>query len=140
MKYMIYKYGGLSKEQVLRNREDLFHKYGHENWFIFDRDCKIPFNGNKMAIRDWCLSYISSLHPSTIIVVDVRNGVGRLGWEEIRAAEKRGLRIETFGGSLPKKRRYLGPSFEEVLNSLAPTSSPAREVEVSIERYRNLLR
>ena len=139
MKYMIYKFGGLSQEQVLRNRQDLFHKYGHENWFIFDRDCKIPFNGDKVAIRDWCLNYISSLHPSALVVVDVRNGVGRLGWEEIRAAEKRGLRIETFGGPLPTHRSYLGPSFEEVLNSFTPAPSLTREAEVSIERYRSLL-
>lgn len=139
MKYMVYKFGGLSQEQVLRNREDLFHKYGHENWFIFDRDCRVDFGGDKMAIRDWCLNYISSLHPSTIIVVDVRNGVGRLGWEEIRAAEKRSLRIETFGGPLPTQRSYLGPSFEEVLNSFTPAPSLKREVEVSIERYRSLL-
>ena len=107
MKYMIYKFGGLSQEQVLQNRNDLFCKYGHENWFIFDRDCRIEFNGDKTAIKDWCLDKISSLHSSTIVVVDVRNGVGRLGWEEIRAAEARGLRIETFGGSLPSERRYL---------------------------------
>lgn len=139
MKYMVYKFGGLSKEQVLRNRKDLFIKYGHENWFIFDRDCKIPFNGDKVAIRNWCLNYISSLHPSTVVVIDVRNGVGRLGWEEIRAAEKRGLRIETFGGPLPIQRSYLGPSFEEVLNSFTPAPSLTREVEVSIEKYRSLL-
>jgi hypothetical protein len=107
MKYMIYKFGSVSAAELVRNREDLFRKYGHENWFIFERDWNIPFGGNKEIIRDWCTSYISSLHPSTIVVVDVRNGVGRLGWEEIRAAEARGLRIETFGGPLPHVRRYL---------------------------------
>ena len=106
MLYMIYKFGGLSQEQVHRNRNELFQKYGYDNWFIFDRDIKQKFT-NKKEIRDWCVTYIKTLPPTTVVVVDVRNGVGRLGWEEIRAAEKRGLKVVTYGGPLPKQRRYL---------------------------------
>ena len=83
-------------------------KYGKEGWFIFDRDVGGGrFKGDKAAIAAWCAAYISSLPATTTLVVDVRNGVGRLGWEEIRAAEERGLPIETFGGPLPKERKYL---------------------------------
>ena len=104
--YMVYKFGGLSSDEVLQNREDLFSAYGQEGWFIFDRDVENKPLGREV-IRDWCVNFINSLPLCTVVVVDVRNGVGRLGWEEIRAAEARGLCIQTFGGPLPKQRRYL---------------------------------
>ena len=104
--YMVYKFGGLSADEVLQNREDLFSIYGQEGWFIFDRDVKERFK-DKGEIRNWCINFIKTLPPTTLVVVDVRNGVGRLGWEEIRACEEAGLKVVTYGGALPKERRYL---------------------------------
>lgn len=104
--YMIYKYTGLSTDQVLANRADLFALYGEDGWFIFDRDVKNK-PPDKKGIKDWCISFINTLPLTTLVVVDVRNGVGRLGWEEIRACEERGLRVVTYGGPLPEERRYL---------------------------------
>ena len=113
MYYMIYKFGGITAEELKKNRNDVFEKYGKDNWYIFDRDNTMSFDKllsihkTKKEIKKWCVNFIKSLPPTTIVVVDVRNGVGRLGWEEIRAAEQRGLQIETFGGPLPTERRYL---------------------------------
>lgn len=106
--YMVYKFGGLRFQEVIKAREEVIENYGKEGWFIFDRDVGgRRFGGDKAAIAAWCRGYISTLPLTTKMVVDVRNGVGRLGWEEIRAAEERGLPIETFGGPLPKERKYL---------------------------------
>ena len=113
MKYMIYKFGGISHLDLVKNRKDVFEQYGYDGWYIFDRDKTLSFDRllsiheNKQKIKAWCIDYINKLDKSTIIIVDVRNGIGRLGWEEIRAAEIRGLKIETFGGPLPTKRNYL---------------------------------
>ena len=78
--YYVYKFGGRKKEDSLKRTKELERKYG--GGYVYDKERKY-FGKSRRKILEECKKVMKKMKQNSIMIIDIKYGLGRLMRKEI---------------------------------------------------------
>ena len=89
--YYVYKFGGRKKEDSFKRVKELEKKYGRG--YIYEQERKYKGKSRKKILEE-CLKAMKKMKQNSIMIADIKYGLGRLMHKEIKMWSDLGRKIK----------------------------------------------